>query len=165
MQSVICFVGRPHVGKTTILEQVIPQLIERGYKVAAIKHSPHPHELDQPGKNSFRLRQTGVGVVLTVTPEQLAEYQVTPEPVTLAEAVKRYPQYDVIIAEGFNGSPYPAVEVLRTDVNMELHAPEEHRIAVVSDEAVEASCRQFRFEETTALTDFLLETVIHPQKV
>ena len=82
MPSVICFVGRPHIGKTTILESVIPELTRRGYHIAAVKHSMRAHELDQPGKNSWRLRQTGVEVVLAVTPEQTAEFRVTPTPVT-----------------------------------------------------------------------------------
>jgi molybdopterin-guanine dinucleotide biosynthesis protein B len=162
MPAVICFVGRPHVGKTTVLEKVIPTLIERGYRVAAVKHSPHPHELDQPGKNSHRLRQTGVEAVITVTPEMTAEYRQTPQPLTLAEVAARYQDCDLVIAEGFNGSPFPTVEVLRSDVSMELRAPAERRVAVVSDAPVEADCRWFSFEEVSALTDFLEEGYVKP---
>ena len=62
------------------------------------------------------------------------------------------------------GSPYPTVEVLRSDIDTELRAPEEHRVAVVSDVPVKVRCRQFTFEETEALTDFLEETDIKGER-
>lgn len=37
-------------GKTTLLEKLVPLLIERGAKVAVIKHSHHNAQVDKAGK-------------------------------------------------------------------------------------------------------------------
>ena len=46
-------------GKTTLLIELVEELTRRGVRVGTIKHSSHSHELDTPGKDSFRHRQAG----------------------------------------------------------------------------------------------------------
>ena len=46
-------------GKTTLLEKLIPILVENNLRVALIKHSHHDIEMDKPGKDSYRLRKAG----------------------------------------------------------------------------------------------------------
>ena len=40
-------------GKTTLLEAMLPKLVERGLRVAVIKHAHHNFDLDEPGKDSY----------------------------------------------------------------------------------------------------------------
>lgn len=44
------------LGKTTLIEKLIPELRQDGVRLAVIKHTSHQHELDLPGKDSYRLR-------------------------------------------------------------------------------------------------------------
>mgnify|MGYP000950573374 CR=1 FL=1 len=44
-------------GKTTLLEQLIPLLVSRGLRLGVLKHAHHDFDIDQPGKDSHRLRQ------------------------------------------------------------------------------------------------------------
>ena len=74
MTKLICITGARHIGKTTVLETLIPAIIHSGYTVAAVKYSTHAHELDTPGKNSWRLKQAGAEVTAMVTPKEIAEY-------------------------------------------------------------------------------------------
>jgi molybdopterin-guanine dinucleotide biosynthesis protein B len=47
-QQVIAVVGTKKSGKTTTIENLIRELTNRGYKVAAIKHVPEPgHTIDR----------------------------------------------------------------------------------------------------------------------
>jgi signal recognition particle GTPase len=39
-------------GKTTLLEKVIAELKQRGYRVGVIKHDAHRFEIDHEGKDS-----------------------------------------------------------------------------------------------------------------
>ncbi|MBI4236265.1 MAG: molybdopterin-guanine dinucleotide biosynthesis protein B [Chloroflexi bacterium] len=164
MPAVVCFVGRSKAGKTTLLERLLPEMARRGYRVVAVKHTPHAHELDAVGKDSWRLRQAGAAVTVACTPEQVVEVRTTVRPTSLEDLVARYGEYDLLLAEGFMQSPHPKVEVLRHAVGLELRAPEGERIAIVSDAPVVASCHRFSFDETTALADFLEETQIKPAR-
>ena len=41
MIPVISIVGKSNVGKTTLLEKLLPEIKRRGYRVATIKHDVH----------------------------------------------------------------------------------------------------------------------------
>ena len=46
-------------GKTTILEQLIPLLKQRGLRIAVLKHDAHDFEIDREGKESWRFSHAG----------------------------------------------------------------------------------------------------------
>jgi molybdopterin-guanine dinucleotide biosynthesis protein B len=51
--------GHSGMGKTTLLEAVLPELKARGLTVFLIKHSHKDLDIDHPGKDSYRLREAG----------------------------------------------------------------------------------------------------------
>ena len=55
----IHIVGRKNHGKTTLVVDLVREFCRRGIRVGTIKHSPHVHELDTPGKDSHRHRAAG----------------------------------------------------------------------------------------------------------
>ncbi|MGB5281769.1 MAG: molybdopterin-guanine dinucleotide biosynthesis protein MobB, partial [Arenicellales bacterium] len=46
-------------GKTTLLTQLLPLMVEQGLKVAVVKHAHHTFDIDHPGKDSYELREAG----------------------------------------------------------------------------------------------------------
>ena len=58
------------MGKTTLLERLIPELMVRGLTVSLIKHSNKAIEINRPGKDSFRLRKGGCSEVLLLALSQ-----------------------------------------------------------------------------------------------
>ena len=46
-------------GKTYVIENLIPELKKRGYSSSAIKHAHHNFDIDKPGKDSFKIRESG----------------------------------------------------------------------------------------------------------
>ena len=56
--------GHSGMGKTTLLERLLPELRARGLSVSLIKHSHKDIEIDRPGKDSYRLREAGCHEVL-----------------------------------------------------------------------------------------------------
>ena len=61
MTAVISFIGHHNSGKTTIITQVITSLLERGFRVGAVKHAPQLDDLDSADTDSARLRDAGAG--------------------------------------------------------------------------------------------------------
>ena len=69
---IISVVGKANAGKTTLLEKVIAELTGRGYRVATIKHNIHGFEIDQEGKDSWRLKKAGARMTVISSPQRLA---------------------------------------------------------------------------------------------
>jgi len=69
--KVVCFAGFSCLGKTTLMERVIPALKARGLPVSVIKHAHCGLEIDQPGKDTWRHREAGVYEALAASPERL----------------------------------------------------------------------------------------------
>jgi molybdopterin-guanine dinucleotide biosynthesis protein MobB len=112
-RAVIGFVGSSGVGKTTLLERVIPQLETRGLAVGAVKHASHGFEADRPGKDSHRLHGAGAQAVALVSRDRLACFERLPEDAaeaSLARALAALPlRLDVVLVEGFAWEPIPRV--------------------------------------------------------
>ncbi len=110
-------------GKTTLLEQLISQLHRHGLRLGLIKHSHHQLELDEPGKDSYRLRHAGCLETVLATPERSIHFVERPEPHdTLLEeqlALLNGP-LDLILVEGFRHQPFPKIELRRSGITRPL---------------------------------------------
>ena len=51
--------GHSGMGKTTLLERLVPHIASRGLVVSLIKHSHKTVDIDRPGKVSYSLRVAG----------------------------------------------------------------------------------------------------------
>ena len=71
---VVCFVGRSNSGKTTLIERLILELTESGYRVATIKHAGHGFDLDTEGKDSWRHKRAGARQVVVLSKSSLAMF-------------------------------------------------------------------------------------------
>lgn len=61
---VVSFVGSSGVGKTTVIEQLIPLVAAAGLRVGTVKHASHGHDVDKVGSDSWRHRRAGAEAVL-----------------------------------------------------------------------------------------------------
>lgn len=104
--------GVKNSGKTTLVERLIPALIAKGLSVATIKHDGHDFEADVPGTDSYRHFAAGAigSVVYSGTKFSLVKRA---EGVSETELARFFPEADVILLEGFKGSRYPKIEIVR----------------------------------------------------
>ena len=84
----IHIIGRKNSGKTTLVVDLVRHFRAQGYRVGTIKHTHHHHELDTPGKDSFRHRQAGAKAVGIVAPTMSAIFWPSPSDKTGAEECK-----------------------------------------------------------------------------
>jgi len=125
-------------GKTTLMCQLLPLLRAQGVRVGAIKHSHHDFAIDQPGKDSYRVRQAGASPVLLVSQYRRVMIWECPndkEP-TLAEQICHFSaaEIDLLLVEGFRHEAFPKIELHRGDLQQPLYYAEDpHIIAIASD--------------------------------
>ena len=104
------------MGKTTLLEKLIPELTRRGLRVSLIKHSHKDIEIDRPGKDSYRLREAGCSEVLLMGKSRWAlmhEQRNDTEP-TFEYLLSRMQSCDLVLVEGFKQEAFPKLEVYRS---------------------------------------------------
>ena len=135
MPQVILVSGESNVGKTTLIERLIPRLRKRGLRVGTVKHAHHGFELDRPGKDSWRHQQAGAAAVALIGPTQAAWLVATPEELSCRAAVERMrDQVDLVLVEGFKQAGGRQVW-LAPSPSTRLHADHERcRIGVRPDE-------------------------------
>tara|TARA_R110002020_G_scaffold32900_6_gene100718 strand:+ start:1054 stop:1602 length:549 start_codon:yes stop_codon:yes gene_type:complete len=107
-------------GKTTLLEKLLPRLAEYGLKVAVIKHAHHSFDVDQPGKDSYKLRSAGAAPVLVASRQRFALMQETPgqEEPDLVQLIAMMAPHkpDLVIVEGFKAWPIPKLVLYRDGI-------------------------------------------------
>ena len=143
----IHIIGRKNSGKTTLVVELVQQLTARGLRVGTIKHTHHHHELDVPGKDSFRHREAGAAAVGILSPSMNAVFW----PGSLADGSEsredRYEMFsrlfqtcEMILVEGDSRTTALKVEVWRKEVTEQPLAKTDPSIhAVITDDSVDVA--------------------------
>ncbi len=153
------------MGKTTLLERLIPALVQRGLSVSLVKHSHKSVDLDRPGKDSFRLREAGCDDVVIIGKDRwgvVHELRDDPEP-DLAEILAAIRPCDLLLVEGMKNGSFPKMEVWRAEPGKPALWPSDPRImAVVTDDdgtlRSPHAPRRFDLGDVEGLADFAIST-------
>ncbi|MCE8021216.1 molybdopterin-guanine dinucleotide biosynthesis protein B [Halomonas sp. MCCC 1A11036] len=149
-------------GKTTLLEALLPRLRQRGLRVAVIKHAHHDFDVDQPGKDSHRLRQAGAAPMLVASRARWAMMMETPEcqEADLAQLIEavRPQRPDLILVEGFKAWPLPKLELYREALSKTLRVVEDPWIKAVASQApmkVPAGVEWLNLDDVDAIAEWV----------
>ena len=167
------FAAYSGTGKTTLLEKLIPILVERGLNVALVKHSHHDIEMDKPGKDSYRLRKAGASqVVLAGTHRSICFHEhkkahdsELAEQLTLLETES----LDLVLVEGYRDQSFAKIELHRHVLQKPFLYPNDSNIiALVCDQVTNQNINKdlmqcdlplFDFEALHDLVEFILDYV------
>ena len=132
----IHIVGRKNHGKTTLVIDLIKEFCRRGIRVGSVKHSAHRHELDLPGKDSFRHREAGADPSAIISKGLIAIFAPRKaDDDCYARLAPVFANCELVIVEGDIETAGPKIEVWRSDVGTPCLALERSDIlAVVSDD-------------------------------
>jgi molybdopterin-guanine dinucleotide biosynthesis adapter protein len=153
--------GHSGMGKTTLLERLIPELRRRGLSVSLVKHSHKAIDIDRPGKDSHRLREAGCSEVLLMGEGRWALMHELrgAEPPPLEHLLGRLAACDLVLIEGFGHGVHPKLEVWREALGKPpLALQREGIVAVASDTParVQAPCAALDLHDTGAIADLAL---------
>jgi molybdopterin-guanine dinucleotide biosynthesis protein MobB len=120
--------------------------VARGLRVGYLKHAHAGFEIDQPGKDSYRMRRTGMLQTIVIGGGQVAVIDDAEADPSLEGTISRYVRtdLDLLVIEGFKRSPVPKVEVARAAVSRDLLCLDDpDLIAVVTDFEAPPGIRHF----------------------
>jgi molybdopterin-guanine dinucleotide biosynthesis protein B len=154
---IVCFVGRSNSGKTTLIERLIPELTQAGYRVATIKHAGHGFDLDTEGKDSWRHKRAGASQVVVLSKGSLAMFADVHEELPIEEVRDRFvnDSIDLIIAEGWKSQGFPKVVVVREELQ-EVDVSLEGLIAVASIKPVDVDVPWFDRDDVQGLARLII---------
>ena len=160
MTPIVCIVGKPKSGKTTLITQLIPELKRRGYRVVTIKHSAHEFNIDQEGKDSWHHAEAGSDCSVISSPSRLSLNKTVDHDATPSELAKLIGNvYDVVLAEGFKNAETDKIEVHREAIGEPVCSPHD-LIAMVTDAKLQLNIPRFPPDDIQGIADLIEEMVI-----
>ena len=158
--KVFGLIGWNNAGKTTLMVNLLPELIGRGLKVSTMKHGHHDLDIDQAGKDSFRHREAGATEVLLASANRWAlmhELRGSPEQ-SIEDLIDHMTPVDLLLIEGFKTHRH---------VKLEIHRPAEGKplicrgdpdvVAVASDQSLpDVGLPVLDLGDIPAIADFIV---------
>lgn len=160
--KVFGFVGFSGAGKTTLIEQLIPRLVDHGLRVSLMKHAHHDFDIDQPGKDSWRHRQAGATEVMITSAHRwvlMHELRGDPEP-DLHAQLRRFEPCDLVLVEGYKRASIPKIEIHRAATGRDLiHPGDPDIVAVATDTPLQSRLPQLDLNDYDAVVSFILRHI------
>jgi molybdopterin-guanine dinucleotide biosynthesis protein B len=155
MPPILSVVGKSKSGKTTLIEKLIPELKNRGYRVGIIKHAFHEFEIDKKGKDSWRHKAAGAETVVVSSPRTITmvrDFQGE----TLDDLERYFQDVDLIITEGFKKENKPQIEIFRkAKHDTPLSLGNHNLIAMVTDSELDLNVPILGLDEVKALANLI----------
>lgn len=150
----LTFVGPSGSGKTELICRLLPWFEAQGLKVAVLKHS-HKRNLGEAGKDTRRFAQAGARLVALAAPGLLQVTRYSSEDPPLPTVLAALAQdADLILVEGYKGSPLPKVALVAPA--WETLLPDSSQvIALVSAEPVDSPLPVFHPQQIAELGAFI----------
>lgn len=168
---VVGFCAFSGTGKTTLLKRLLPLLKLRGLRIGVVKHAHHQFDVDQPGKDSYELRQAGASQMLVASRKRLAWVKELPEESAepgLQETLQVLDKHelDLVLVEGFKQAVFPKIELHRTSLGKPLlYSTMPGIIAIATDTPLpdpDSHLVQLNLNRPAEIADFIIKTIVQP---
>ena len=155
---ILSIIGKSRSGKTTLIEQLIPALKVKGYRVGTIKHHSHPgFEIDFPGKDTWRHAQAGSNHVVIAAPDKIASICILEQELSIEAIAATMDDVDIILTDGFKSAMKPAIEVIRAETGLDQIGDPGQALAIATDTPLDSSIDQVNINDIPAIIE-LIET-------
>jgi molybdopterin-guanine dinucleotide biosynthesis protein B len=163
MKNVFQVVGYQNSGKTTLMEKLITGAVEKGLRVASIKH--HGHGGPPDTKDSTRHQQAGA-IVAGVEGDGTLQLNIQRDGWLLDDIIALYELFpiDLILVEGYKRERYPKVVIIRTEEDLPLLDLENIQCVISWIDLNEPRYPVFHQDDKVNYMDFVIELLKKPRE-
>lgn len=153
---VVTIIGLSGSGKTTLIEKLIPELKQKGYRLATVKHYSHVgFEIDQPGKDIWKYAQAGSDHVVIAAPDKIASYRLVEKEPALDEIVGEIKNVDLIIVERDKLAGKPSIEIVRGELGVRFISKPEQLVACAANDALNRNFPVLNLDDARSIASFI----------
>jgi molybdopterin-guanine dinucleotide biosynthesis protein B len=155
---ILSFVGHSNSGKTGLITQIIPQINQKGIRVGVIKHAGSPITIDQKGKDSQRLFESGANPTMVYHKKHLAYFAKVQPDIGLGQIAQRYfYDNDLLLTEGYKQEAYPKIEVYQySEKKMPICFNDDTIKAIITDHPYQWHIPNFSCDDTKAVVEWII---------
>lgn len=119
------------LGKTTLIERLLPLLRQQGLQVGVVKSDGHGCDMDREGKDSWRFSQAGASAVAVVSPGGYVVLQQTAAKADLLQVANLLHGVDLILIESRAHGVAPVLEIVDSRKDAAVLTPAADLAAVI----------------------------------
>jgi molybdopterin-guanine dinucleotide biosynthesis adapter protein len=114
MPFIVSIVGYKKSGKTTLVEQMIPIIKSKGYKLGVLKYTGEGLPDEHSGKDTLKFRAAGAETVGLCGDDHFSLFKAGGHPALPLERLAAFffPEVDLVVTEGFKKQPFPKIALL-----------------------------------------------------
>lgn len=167
---IVGFAAYSGTGKTTLLTRLIPLLKQRHLNIAVIKHAHHEFDIDQPGKDSYKIRKSGANQMLIASRKRWAlMVELDDQPEAPLQALINQldtTSLDLILVEGFKHEAFPKIELHRAELGKNLLFPADPTVIAIATDLTPDKLSAFRdikcldINHPAHIADFICDNLI-----
>ncbi len=160
------FIGGPsNSGKTTLIENLIPELTARGYRVGTVKHhhGPDPLRFDGAGKDSDRHRKAGALAVSLVSSDEEVLFRRTGNSPSSLSVREGFDGLDILLVEGFNAEAGARIEVRGAGDSSHRRETSNGKPLAVVEPKVSNGRPSYTSADIAPLADLIVREILSPR--
>jgi len=136
----LSIIGKSDSGKTTLILKLLPELRNRGHKVAVAKHCPCGFDLDVKGKDSWKFTHAGSEGTYLSCEDSEAIIRPKESSLPLKDKLRNYFfDFDIVLMEGYTDeSGINKMQIIRKGVGGDILTSQDV-LAYISDLPLEVA--------------------------
>jgi molybdopterin-guanine dinucleotide biosynthesis adapter protein len=105
--KIIAVIGTKNTGKTTLVTQIVRELVERGFEVGTVKHSHH--HFDMSDRDTGKHKKAGAAIVAGIGEETFFTMNEGMSLDNVLSTMNFIENLDIVVLEGFKKSNYAKI--------------------------------------------------------
>ena len=151
--TIISIVGKKNAGKTTLINDLIPKLKERGHTVGTLKYNISKFDIDHKGKDTYKYSHSGADSVVLSSQNKIAVMKKIANPLTLHEIIEtHFNDVNVVLVEGYREDDYPRIRIEDSQESKTVKKDSKNELLLIKENQ-ENRC--FSTEDINKALDFI----------